>query len=109
MENKLKRELEELRAAFFKTEEKTQCTPEEFHMYRRLQEKGQPLPEGIIEAPIGQNPEYTTFYKVKKATLTLEERNELLTLKKLKFLKTIRNCVVFFTVLAILDLIIGIF
>ena len=47
------------------------------------------------------------YYTIKKQAITKEEFEELLQFRKLKMLKTIKNCMVFFTTLAIITLTIG--
>ena len=76
--------------------------------FKQMLEDGGILPEGVVEyrmvstgEPIGK------FYLLQEADLTDAEITEYLTYKKLDTLRTIKNCVVFFTVLAAVSLALG--
>ena len=84
--------------------QKVPCTPEENKAYLELLKSGQPLPEGVFRYMYDKT-ELDEFYTVYKPDLTADEIAEYLTYKKLHMLKTIKNCVVFFTVLTILSLV----
>jgi hypothetical protein len=86
-----------------------ECTKEENEEYKSLSEQGKSLPEDIY--PIdsywtllksGANSE---FLRLLRHDLTEAEIMELLMYKKLDMLRTIRNCVVFFTALTVISLI----
>ena len=86
-----------------------ECTKEENEEYKSLSEQGKSLPEDIY--PIdsywtllksGANSE---FLRLLRYDLTEAEIMELLMYKKLDMLRTIRNCVVFFTALTVISLI----
>lgn len=53
--------------------------------------------------PSRENP--NKFYTVKDSGLTEDERRLYMELKKLEYIKTIKNCVLFFTVTAVIGLI----
>ena len=76
--------------------------------FRQMLENGGQLPEGVVEyrlvttgEPIGE------FYLRQEAGLTDAEATEYLMYKELELLRTIKNCVVFFTVLVAVSLVLG--
>ena len=80
------------------------CTDEENKAYRELLKQGEKLPEDIY--PIDASLEdmnitgKTKFLELLRTELTQAEIMEYLMYQKLDMLTTIRNCIVFFTVLA---------
>lgn len=83
--------------------QKVPCTDEENREYLERLRKGLPLPEGVVrDTSPSFGEELDSFYRWAEASLTDRELNEYLTYKKLKMLKTIKNCVIFFTVLAVI-------
>ncbi len=89
--------------------QRTDCTWEEDDKYRSLLRENKPLPDGILyDAPSDGSLELPHFYKVQKANLSKEELAEYVQYKQLKSIVTIKNCLVFFTVLTILSLVGGI-
>lgn len=89
--------------------QKIPCSNEENKAYLNLLKAGQPLPDGVFRATFETGEESDEFYTVYEAELTDEEKKEYLTYKKLSLLKTIKNCVVFFTVLTIISLVACVF
>ena len=85
------------------------CTDEENKAYRELLKQGEKLPEDIY--PIDASLEdmnitgKTKFLELLRTELTQAEIMEYLTYQKLDILATIRNCVVFFTALTVISLI----
>ena len=67
---------------------------------------GEELPEGV-RAYVDPDGEVSdkVFYRVCAADLTEGERNEYFALTRLSLLKTIKQCVMFFTILAIIGLV----
>ena len=59
------------------------------------------MPSNVIQSR--ENP--NKFYTVKDSGLTEDERRLYMELKKLKHIKTIKNCILFFTVTAVIGLI----
>lgn len=82
------------------------CTKKENEEYAELVKAGEELPEGI-RAYVDSDGDVSdkVFYRVYAADLTEGERDEYFTLTRLSLLKTIKNCVLFFTILAIIGLI----
>lgn len=73
---------------------------------QKLIKDGGALPEGVHPFVYDNGANSTTeFYTVHAPELTEAEKQELLTFTKLSYLRTIKNCVVFFTVLTVLSLI----
>ncbi len=79
------------------------CSREETREYAKILKQGGTLPEGVFVA-YADSPE-PEFYTVYEADLTEAEISEYLTYKKLSLIKTIKNCMVFFTVLTIIVII----
>ena len=97
---------EELRAykAEFGLVQKIPCPRQENKQYQKILKDGGTLPEGVYayDSVYGETPE--AFYTVYEADLTAAEMQEYLTYKRLRMIRTIKNCAVFFTVLAIISL-----
>ena len=96
---------DELRSYKFKFDllQKIPCSKQENEEYQKLLKDGGVLPEGVF-AYVSDNGETSTteFYTVYETDLTEAEITEYLTYKKLNFIRTIKNCVMFFTVLTII-------
>lgn len=84
--------------------DKKQCTQEENKLYSELLKEGKPLPKGVFKYVDLDN----WFYTVEGDELNDAEKSEYLAYKQLNMLKTIKNCVLFFTVLAGIGLVFGI-
>lgn len=97
MYNKRKQELAELqfKMGLIRRED---CTAEENIEYIKLYNAGGDLPKGVYKYE-----DQAAFYRAQE-TLTPEERMEYAALKQYKMVRTIKNCVVFFTVLAAIGL-----
>lgn len=86
--------------------QKISCTKEENEKYQRLLQQGGTLPEGVYAYVYDSGETSTTeFYTIYEADLTESEIREYLTYKQLGLIKTIKNCVLFFTVLTIVGMI----
>lgn len=85
-------------ANFLNMQAETTCSDEENKRLYSLIESGQPLPPGYRSSEI----DHTTF--LKSNVPQLEQK---LKLQNAKNLRTIKNCVIFFTVLAALQLVFG--
>ena len=100
---------DELRSYKFEFDllQKIPCSKQENKKYEQLLKDNGVLPEGVY-AYIGDNdaPSKTEFYTIYETDLTESEIAEYLTYKKLSLIKTIKNCVMFFTVLTIASMII---
>lgn len=80
--------------------QKIPCSKEDNEKYYETIKRGEGLPEGVCED------DYTeTFYTLCKPDLTHEQRQEYILLRQYEKIKTIKNCVVFFTVLTIISLV----
>lgn len=82
------------------------CSKQENKEYQKLLEEGKALPEGVFAYVyyVGQT-SATDFYTIGETDLTESEITEYLTYKKLSFLRTIKNCIMFFTVLTIIGMV----
>ena len=98
----IKEQLDEYRLKYDLYDQRL-CTDEENEEYRKLLKQGENLPEDIY--PIDASLEdmnitgKTKFLELLRTELTQAEIMEYLTYQKLDMLATIRNCIVFFTVL----------
>ena len=108
----MKKQKKDLRAAIqtyryeFDLLQNVACTKEENAEFEKLVKAGEELPEdvraykdddGVVSDKV--------FYRVCTDDLSEDERNEYLTLTRLSLLKTIKNCVMFFTILTIIGLV----
>ena len=89
--------------------QKVSCTKEENADYTARMKAGQPLPENVYRYEYETGIDGCEFYRIYEPELTEQELAEYLTFKQLKLLSTIKNCVVFFTVLTVISLVIGFF
>ena len=100
---------EELRYHKFEFDllQKVPCTKQQNKELQQLLKDGSSLPEGVY-AYVYDNGEMSTtmFYTVLESDLTESEIREYLTYKQLSLIKTIKNCVLFFTVLTIIGMLI---
>ncbi len=83
--------------------QKIPCSKQENKEYQKLQKEGGVLPDGVYAYNYyGEFPEFYTIYK---QDLTESEVAEYLTFEKLKLIRTIKKCVMFFTIIAIIAII----
>jgi hypothetical protein len=86
------------------------CSEAENIRYRNILATNGTLPKGVFQYEDNEgNLSSYDFYTVSKSELTPEEINEYLAHKQLDMIKTIRNCVIFFTVIVVLGLIAQLF
>ena len=85
--------------------QKIPCTKKENEEYKQMLKSGKTLPEGVHAYTY----EPDEFYKIHEADLTEAEINEYLTYKQLSLIRTIKNCVVFFTTLTVIGLLAWLF
>lgn len=85
--------------------QKIPCTKQENREYQKLLKNGGKLPQGVYADVYEDGELATEFYTIYEPDLTEAEIQEYLTYKKLSLLKTIKNCVVFFTVLTVVGLV----
>ena len=105
---KEKRDLRQELAEFkekFDLIQKIPCTHNENKTYTQLLREGKPLPENVHKYEYSVGTDYDQFYTLYIPELSTAEINEYLTYKTLALLNTIKNCVVFFTVLTIIGLV----
>ena len=88
---------------------KTLCVLNENKEYRQILKDEGELPDGVYPDTSEKNVDDMFFYTVTKPNLTESEIMEYLIYKKLELLRVIKRCVVFFTVLTIISLIIILF
>ena len=86
--------------------QKIPCSKQENKEYHKLLEDGGTLPEGVFAYTFDDCTLTGEFYTVYETDLTESEKNEYLTYKKLNLIKTIKDCVLFFTILTIIGLIV---
>jgi len=98
---------EELRSYKFEFDvlQKIPCSVKENKEYRKILKGGGQLPEGVFPYLDADGTESVTdFYTIYEPDLSKNEIDEYIAFKRLKFLKTIRNCIIFFTVLQIISI-----
>ena len=82
------------------------CTEKENKVCQKILKSGGSLPEGIYPYVYeGGEVSETDFCTISEPDLTEAEIREYLTYKQLHMIKTIKNCVLFFTVLTVLSVI----
>ena len=81
--------------------QRADCSNSENQKYLNDKKSGNPLPSNVTQSR--ENP--NKFYTVKDSDLTEDERRLYIELKKLEHIKTIKNCVLLFTVTAVIGLI----
>ncbi len=87
--------------------QKSDCSKEENKKYKELLKQGQDLPEGIYRYKAESGEYLDQFYTIHKPTeLSSDERMEYILLKQFQQVKTIKNCVLFFTILTVVSLVI---
>ena len=87
--------------------QKIDCSKEENKKFKELLKQGQDLPNGVYRYKTETGEELAQFYTIHKPTeLSSEERMEYILLKQFQQIKTIKNCVLFFTVLTVISLVI---
>ena len=93
----LEEELFRLRVEFDLIQ-KIHCTKEEEKQIKQLLKNRQPLPVDLHTDNDG------THYKFIDTDMSKEDMNELLSYRQLKYIKTIKNCMIFFVVLGIMPI-----
>ncbi len=98
---------DELRAHKFEFDllQKIPCTKQENKEYQKLLKDGGTLPEGVYAFVFNSYDTPTEFYTIYETDLTESEIREYLAYKQLSLIKTIRNCIMFFTILSIIGMI----
>lgn len=103
---------DELRAHKFEFDllQKIPCSKQENKEYAKILKEGGTLPEGVY-AYVYESGETSTneFYTIYETDLTEAEIQEYLTYKQLSLIRTIKNCVMFFTVLTIIGMVVYFF
>ena len=101
----IKAEIQKYRASVFPTE-RVECTEAENEQYLKLQEERKPLPDDItFDTDFNSGVTTTVFYRTITPGFDKDEYDEYLKIKQLKAITTIKNCVVFFVVLAVIGLV----
>ena len=86
--------------------QKIPCSKQENKEYQKLLKEGGVLPEGVFAYVYDSGETSTTeFYTIYETDLTESEIREYLTYKKLSLIRTIKNCIMFFTVLTIIGMV----
>lgn len=83
----------------------THCSQDDQNKYRTMLKNGETLPEGVFQYKDASTGELVnSFYTVYDPQLSDAEKQEYIQYKKLSYLKTIKNCMVFFTVLTAISI-----
>ena len=96
----LRRELNQMQF-YLNFLQRADCSNSENQKYLNDKKSGNQLPNNVIQSR--ENP--NKFYTVKDSDLTEDEKRLYMELKKLEHIKTIKNCVLFFTVLTVIGLV----
>ena len=112
MAKNLKKELDKYRRKYG-LQERIPCSKEDNEIYLALLASGQELPEGVGRYKLVDGDYLDTFYTIQEEDLNPEERQEYLRFQALDwlgeskaYLRTIKNCAVFFTTLTIIALVV---
>lgn len=90
--------------------QKIDCSKEDNKKYRELSKQGLPLPEGVYAYKTDMGEDMYQYYTIYIPTeLSKEERIEYIMLKQVQTIETIKNCVLFFTALTVISLIVAFF
>ena len=98
----LRKELFRMRLEFDIIQQ-VQCSNDEEKHIKHLIKTKHPLPDDIHYDNDG------TYYRYVNSDISKEDMEELLLYRQLKYLKTIKNCMIFFVFLTILPFIVAIF
>ncbi len=77
------------------------CKNKECEQYRKMEKEGSSLPDDIFPTELG------SYRKIIDSDLSEDEEAFYLKLKQAQYIKTTKNCVLFFTVVYIVTLAIG--
>ena len=84
--------------------ENINCLKEDTEKYRQMVKNGEPLPDGIFQYKNEMGTPVDSFYTIYEADLSDEEKSEYFLLRQSSHIRTIKNCIVFLTVLAAIRL-----
>jgi len=105
----LKKELNSLQYDLL-LRQKIDCSKEDNKKYRELSKQGKPLPDGVYAYKTDSGEDMYQYYTIHiPEELEKEDRFEYILLKQYEMIKTIKNCVLFFTVLTIISLVVSLF
>jgi hypothetical protein len=76
------------------------CSKEEEKRYRRMAKEKQPLPDDVRSDESG-------YFRYVETDLSGEELDKLLLYRQISYLRTTKNCMLFFMVLAVISLVIS--
>ena len=96
-----KAELQNLRQEY-RLSQRVPCSKEDNKKYAQMVKDGQPLPSGVYDYKY-ENTE-SEYYTIYTPDISADELAELLAYKKLGYLRTIKNCAVYFVVLSVIAL-----
>ncbi len=98
----MKEELQRARLDFHVLQ-RIDCTREENKAYSEMIKNGEPLPAGVYQYRNSATGNYlNSFYTIWDSGLNDAEKGEIIQYQKLYYLKTIKNCLVFFVVMSII-------
>lgn len=91
--------------------QKIDCSREDNKKYKQMLKNGEALPNGVFEykGGIDETEGLGTFYTIYKPDLTQEEKLEYILFKQMSMISTIKSCVVFFTAITVISMIITFF
>jgi hypothetical protein len=77
---------------------KEPCIEEENEEFSQMETQGRKLPEDVYRYP-----QSNTYYRMVKADFTEDEITRIIMLKQTQYLRTIKNCLIFFVILTIIS------
>ena len=89
--------------------QKIDCTKEENKIYREMLKRGEPLPEGVYKYEDSIGNDDLGFYTLYIPEMSSEETKEYILLKQYTELRTIKRCMIFFTVLTVISIVLSLF
>lgn len=101
--NDLREELEDLKYRNGLLQ-KIDCSIEDTKKYQQMIKNGEPLPDGVFQYKDQTGTPVDSFYTIYQADLDEKEKLEYFILKQSLHIQTIKNYVLFFTVLAVISL-----
>ena len=89
--------------------EKRDCTPEENQQYNNILANNGTIPENICAYVYDNSEAPLEFFELIDTDLTQEEKKTFIALKQLNYLKTIKNCLLYFTISSIVATLVVLF
>ena len=89
--------------------QKIDCTKEEDEIYREMLKRGESLPDGVYKYEDSLGNDDLGFYTLYIPEMSSEETKEYILLKQYMELRTVKRCMIFFTVLTVISIVLSLF